>query len=48
MPKESKNSFKKLKRTKKMLKESKTRNATRCNNRDDMFHLNFILKLSIF
>ena len=28
--------------------EKLTRNATRCNNRDDLLHLNFILKMSIF
>ena len=26
----------------------KTRNATRCNNRDDLLHLTFTLKISIF
>ena len=26
----------------------KTRNATRCNNRDDLLHLSFTLKISIF
>ena len=26
----------------------KTRNATRCNNRDDLLHLSFTLKVSIF
>ena len=26
----------------------KTRNATRCNNRDDLVHLSFILKIPIF
>ena len=26
----------------------KTRNATSCNNRDDLLHLSFTLKISIF
>ena len=26
----------------------KTRNATRCNNRDDLLHFSFTLKVSIF
>ena len=26
----------------------KTRNATRCNNRDDLLHLSFTLEISIF
>ena len=26
----------------------KTRNATCCNNRDDLFHLSFTLKVSVF
>ena len=25
-----------------------TRDATRCNNRDDLLHVNFTLKISIF
>ena len=29
-------------------KQSKTRNAMRCNNRDDLLHLSFTLKISIF
>ena len=29
-------------------KQKKTRNAMRCNNRDDLFHPNFTLKISIF
>ena len=32
----------------KLVKLNTTRNATRCNNRDDLLHLSFILKISIF
>ena len=28
--------------------KKKTRNATRCNNRNDLLHLSFTLKISIF
>ena len=28
--------------------QTKTRNATRCNNRDDLLHLSFSLKISVF
>ena len=27
---------------------TKTRNATRCNNHDDLLHLGFVLKISLF
>ena len=39
----------KLKSTRtKVKQQSKTRNAMRCNNRDDLLHISFNLKISMF